>query len=151
MRNLSYQRQQGVVLIAALAVLIMLTLLAIGAFQAARQEEVISANHVQHSEAFQMAETGVEAILSNTGNFSSALVSDVTIHQEMGDIDVAHSIDATLHLEDSGPVPGYSFGTMVSYKYNLHGEGRLFEGDGATAAQSVIDQGAYILAPVATN
>lgn len=142
-------KQQGVVLIAALGMLILLTMLGMGAARIALQEERMSASQRLQTVAFDLAETGVEEVVNNPSYLATAISSSVSVTPTLDDITVTHSATAEAELTAITGVPGYSLGQggMVSYQYRVHGEGQMGQSDGVVVARSDLDQGLFRIAP----
>ena len=153
MKIANANRQQGVALIAALGMLILLTMLGMGAARIALQEERMSTSQRLQTVAFQLAETGVEDVVNTPSYLANAISGSVTVSPptmtDMTASGLNFSITQEAELTSITGVPGYSLGQggMVSYQYKLHGEGRMAQSDGVVLARSNLDQGLYWIAP----
>ncbi len=147
------QRQRGVVLIAALGMLILLTMLGMGAARIALQEEKMSTSQRLQSVAFQLAETGIEDVTNTPDYLADAISGSVTITQptlsEMSASGLTFSVAQDAQMAAITGAPGYSLGEggMVSYQFRIHGEGQMAQTDGVVVARSNLDQGLYWIAP----
>lgn len=68
-RNLNTQRQQGMVLITALVMLVVLTMLGLSSMGTNTLEERMAANSQEVNRAFQTAEAGLQMALGNADQF----------------------------------------------------------------------------------
>jgi len=97
------KRQQGAALVVGLILLVVITVLAISGMNTATTELAMARNDQNYENAFQAAETGLEAILAQ-GTWDP--VAGATVTQVINDHD---SVTATLVYEDWSIVPDKAF------------------------------------------
>lgn len=103
----TYKTQQGAALIVGLILLVVITVLAVSGMNTATTELAMARNHQNYENAFQAAETGLEAALA-TGQFNTLATTTVT--QDINDHD---SVAAAITYEDSTMVPDKAFSLGV--------------------------------------
>ena len=105
--RISYSRQRGAALVVGLLLLVVITVLAISGMNTATTELALARNDMAYENAFQAAETGLEAALA-TGQFNTLATTTVT-----QDINYHDSVAAAITYEDSTIVPDKAFSLGV--------------------------------------
>ena len=103
----SYKSQQGAALVVGLILLVVITVLAVSGMNTATTELAMARNNQNYENAFQAAETGLEAALA-TGQFNTLATTTVT-----QDINYHDSVAAAITFEDSTMVPDKAFSLGV--------------------------------------
>lgn len=103
----SYKSQQGAALIVGLILLVVITVLAVSGMNTATTELAMARNNQNYENAFQAAETGLEAALA-TGQFNTLATTTVTQN-----INYHDSVAAAITYEDSTMVPDKAFSLGV--------------------------------------
>ena len=103
----SYKSQQGAALVVGLILLVVITVLAVSGMNTATTELAMARNNQNYENAFQAAETGLEAALA-TGQFNTLATTTVT-----QDINYHDSVAAAITYEDSTMVPDKAFSLGV--------------------------------------
>ena len=103
----SYRSQQGAALVVGLILLVVITVLAVSGMNTATTELAMARNDQNYENAFQAAETGLEAALA-TGQFNTLATTTVT-----QDINYHDSVAAVITFEDSTMVPDKAFSLGV--------------------------------------
>ena len=103
----SYKSQQGAALVVGLILLVVITVLAISGMNTATTELAMARNDQNYENAFQAAETGLEAALA-TGQFNTLATTTVT-----QSINYHDSVAAAIAFEDSTMVPDKAFSLGV--------------------------------------
>jgi type IV pilus assembly protein PilX len=101
--NVQIGRQSGAALIVGLILLVVVTVLAISGMNTATTELAMARNNQSYENAFQAAETGLEAALAQ-GRFDTA--ADVTIVRDINEND---RVTATIQFEGATLVPDRAF------------------------------------------
>ncbi len=99
----NFYEQQGAALVVSLVLMVVITVLAISGMNTATTELAMARNHQNNENAFQAAETGLEALLAQ-GTWDT--VAGATVTQEINTHD---SVTATLVYEDWSIVPDKAF------------------------------------------
>ena len=99
----SYKSQQGAALVVGLILLVVITVLAVSGMNTATTELAMARNNQNYENAFQAAETGLEAALA-TGQFNT--LATTTVAQS---INYHDSVAAAITYEDSTMVPDKAF------------------------------------------
>ena len=114
------QSQQGAALVVGLILLVVITVLAISGMNTATTELAMARNDQNYENAFQAAETGLEALLAQTtfDPVAGATVTQVIAGQGGTSQD---EVTATLVYEDMGipPDEAYSFGTNAPVAHHF--------------------------------
>ena len=103
----SYHGQQGAALVVGLILLVVITVLAISSMNTATTELAMARNDQNYENAFQAAETGLEAALAS-GQFSTLATTVLNPY-----ISTHESVTATVEFEDSSIVPDKAFSLGV--------------------------------------
>jgi len=103
MKMMTHNKQQGAALVVGLILLVVITVLAISGMNTATTELAMARNDQNYENAFQAAETGLEAALSQLA-FDPVLGATVT--QIINEHD---SVTATIIYEDWSIVPDKAF------------------------------------------
>ena len=101
-------RQSGAALVVGLLLLVVITVLAVSGMNTATTELAIARNDQGYENAFQAAETGLEAALAQ-GVFNT--VANTTVAQTIGDTNDSYSTD--IQFEDETLVPDRAFSLGV--------------------------------------
>lgn len=151
MKNLraSPQRQQGVVLIVCLLVIVIVTLIASAVSQTSGFEERMAANAQTYNRTFQAAETAVEyGVDQETLMFEATDASDgysTTVNVPLSTNGV--SATAQTWFRGEGIAPGNSIGTASTFRYEVQAEGKMTD----LNASTLIRQGFYRVSFVAST
>ena len=103
----SRQRQSGAALVVGLLLLVVITVLAVSGMNTATTELAIARNDQGYENAFQAAETGLEAAISQ-GSFNT--LANTTLTQTIGSKD---SVTSVVAFEDETLVPDRAFSLGV--------------------------------------
>ena len=106
-RQTIYRKQQGAALVVGLILLVVITVLAISGMNTATTELAMARNDQNTESAFQAAETGLAAALSQ-GAFNTLAGATVTQY-----ITSHEQVTAQIAFEDSTPVPDRAFSLGV--------------------------------------
>ena len=135
------ERQQGVVLIVCLLVIVVVTLIAGTAMKTSGVEEKMAANAQTYNRTFQAAESAVELAFNNdTLMFESIDASDglsSVVSASIGSDGVTAS--AQTEFRGEGIAPGNSIGSASTFMYEVIGTGEM----DSMNASTVIRQGYY--------
>ena len=153
MKSLQLPRnQKGAALVVGLILMVVITVLAISGMNTATTELAMARNNQNYENAFQAAETGLEAALSQ-GFFNT--LATTTIVQN---INAHDSVTAQILFEDSTLVPDRAFSLGVgsgiaAYHFNAvsTAESKRDTGGGTTDrdASAVHTQAFYVVGPEA--
>ncbi len=113
-RMTSYKKQNGAALVVGLILLVVITVLAISGMNTATTELAMARNDQNTENAFQAAETGLEAALAQ-GRFDTLATTTVTQN-----ITANESVSATIQFEDSTLVPDRAFSLGVGSGINAY-------------------------------
>ncbi len=113
-RMTSYKKQNGAALVVGLILLVVITVLAISGMNTATTELAMARNDQNTENAFQAAETGLEAALAQ-GRFDTLATTTVTQN-----ITANESVSATVQFEDSTLVPDRAFSLGVGSGINAY-------------------------------
>lgn len=113
-RMTNYKRQDGAALVVGLILLVVITVLAISGMNTATTELAMARNDQNTENAFQAAETGLEAALAQ-GRFDTLATTTVTQN-----ITANESVSATIQFEDSTLVPDRAFSLGVGSGINAY-------------------------------
>ncbi len=113
-RMTSYKKQNGAALVVGLILLVVITVLAISGMNTATTELAMARNDQNTENAFQAAETGLEAALAQ-GRFDTLATTTVTQN-----ITANESVSATIQYEDSTLVPDRAFSLGVGSGINAY-------------------------------
>ena len=113
-RMTSYKKQNGAALVVGLILLVVITVLAISGMNTATTELAMARNDQNTENAFQAAETGIEAALAQ-GRFDTLATTTVTQN-----ITANESVSATIQFEDSTLVPDRAFSLGVGSGINAY-------------------------------
>lgn len=103
MKTMTHNKQQGAALVVGLILLVVITVLAISGMNTATTELAMARNDQNYENAFQAAETGLEAALSQQ-SFDPVAGATVTAI-----INTHDSVTATIVYEDWSIVPDEAF------------------------------------------
>ena len=106
-RQVIYKKQQGAALVVGLILLVVITVLAISGMNTATTELAMARNDQNTENAFQAAETGLAAALSQ-GGFDTLAGAQVTQY-----ITSHEQVTAQIQFENSTPVPDKAFSLGV--------------------------------------
>lgn len=145
----SCKTQQGAALVVGLILLVVITVLAVSGMNTATTELAMARNDQNYENAFQAAETGLEAALA-TGQFNTLATTTVT-----QDINYHDSVAAQVTYEDSTMVPDKAFslgaGSGISaYHFVATSTAKSARDPGTTTARdssAVHTQAFYIVGP----
>lgn len=142
-------KQQGMVLIVCLLVIVIVTLIAGTAMRTSGLEEQMAANAQTYNRTFQAAESAVElAFNDDTMMFESIDASDALssiVSSSIGSSGVTAS--AQTKFRGEGIAPGNSLGSATTFMYEVIGTGEMASMNAAT----VIRQGYYRVSFVAST
>ncbi len=149
----SHRQQQGAALVVGLLMLVVITVLAISGMNTATTELAMARNDQAYEDAFQLAERGLEASLSQ-GRFNTAGMAPLTQY-----VTSSHAYTATIQYEDSTLVPDKAFslgvGTGISayhFVATSQAEFRRVAGDVTDRdAEATHTQAFYIVGPGAST
>ncbi len=113
-RMTTYKKQNGAALVVGLILLVVITVLAISGMNTATTELAMARNDQNTENAFQAAETGIEAALAQ-GRFDTLATTTVT-----QTITSYESVSATIEFEDSTLVPDRAFSLGVGSGINAY-------------------------------
>lgn len=113
-RMTSYKKQNGAALVVGLILLVVITVLAISGMNTATTELAMARNDQNTENAFQAAETGLEAALAQ-GRFDTLATTTVTQN-----ITANESVSAMIQFEDSTLVPDRAFSLGVGSGINAY-------------------------------
>ncbi len=102
-----HNRQQGAALVIGLVLLVVVTVLAVTGMNTATTELAMARNHQNYENAFQAAETGLEAAISR-GVYSTVGTVNTTANINAND-----SVSLMIQYEDSTLVPDRAFSLGV--------------------------------------
>ncbi len=115
MQNMTnYKKQRGAALVVGLILLVVITVLAISGMNTATTELAMARNDQNTENAFQAAETGLEAALAQ-GRWDTLATTTVT-----QTITSYESVSATIQYEDSTLVPDRAFSLGVGSGINAY-------------------------------
>jgi hypothetical protein len=132
--------QSGAVLIAALLILLVLTVIGVAALRTGTFQERMALNTQERSAAFHAAETAIRRMIFDDPKYEEAITDHTPPPQAFGSYHAAlYSGSVTIssatltYLDDFGALPaGYSVGSFVAHRFTIEGEGRR-AGSRATA------------------
>ncbi len=146
---LNFPRQQGVVLVVCLLVILVVTLIAATMIKTSAFEEKMAANAQTYNRTFQAAESAIElAINTDSMMFDAIDASDnlsAIVTASMGTSSVTAS--AQTKFIGQGIAPGNSIGSASTFMYEVHGTGAMAE----VNATTMIRQGYYRVSFVASS
>lgn len=138
-------RQPGIALVAALVLMLVLTLLAASAMEMARIDLVTAGSVGDHRVAFERAEAGIASALASLPSQAAAAPPCAAGPGLAADVSVEDAAGARAWLCLVGRTPplagGTSPGHLVLWHYEIVAEGRH------GSARSVHRQGAWLAAP----
>lgn len=141
-------RQQGAALVVGLILMVVITVLAISGMNTATTELAMARNDQSYEYAFQAAETGLEAALSQ-GSFDTLV--NVNLTQTVNPHD---SVTAIVSFEDTTMVPDRAFSMgagsgIAAYHFNAvaTAESRFAAGGTDKDASAVHSQAFYVVGP----
>lgn len=141
-------RQQGAALVVGLILMVVITVLAISGMNTATTELAMARNDQSYEFAFQAAETGLEAALSQ-GSFDTLV--NVNLTQTVNPHD---SVTAIVSFEDSTMVPDRAFSMgagsgIAAYHFNAvaTAESKFAAGGTDKDASAVHTQAFYVVGP----
>lgn len=136
-----HSRQQGVVLIVCLLVVVVVTLIASAVTRTSGYEEKMAANTQTYNRTFQAAETAVEyGIDADSMMFEATDAGDgmsTTANISLNTPGVTAT--AQTEFKGEGIAPGNSLGTVSTFRYEVHAEGKMTD----LNASTLIRQGFY--------
>jgi Tfp pilus assembly protein PilX len=151
-RTDGYRRQRGTALVVALLMLLVITLLAVGAMNSATAELVMAGNEQHRQAAFQAAETGIEQTVI-TGGFIPGAADEVHNNVAVSG-STTDTYNTTLHSDLAGAaqpaVWGSSWNSFSTYDFTITSTGS-FLGTSVRSAQSTHSQGIAVLAPASAQ
>lgn len=145
-------RQDGAALVVGLILMVVITILAISGMNTATTELAMARNDQSYENAFQAAETGLEAALAQ-GSFDTLV--NVNLTQSVNAYD---SVTAIVNFEDTTIVPDRAFSMGVgsgiaAYHFNAvaTAESKYAAGGTDKDARAVHSQAFYIVGPEASS
>lgn len=151
-RNNLPGKQDGAALVVGLILMVIITVLAISGMNTATTELAMARNDQNSENAFQAAETGLEAALAQ-GRFDT--LTNVNITQNVNAND---SVTAVINFEDTTLVPDRAFSMGVgsgiaAYHFNAVATAKSERDPGTTTdrdATAVHSQAFYVVGPEAS-
>ena len=147
------QAQQGAVLIVGLLLLVVITILAVSGMNTATTGLAMARNDQNYENAFQAAETGLEAALSQ-GRFNT--IANTSLTQTIA---THESYTATIEFEDSTLVPDRAFSLgagsgIAAYHFLATSQAASRRAPGSTTdrdSTAVHTQAFYVVGPEASS
>lgn len=135
------RRQKGVILIASLVVIVIITIIASAIVRTSSYEEKMSANMQTYNRTFQAAESAVETAIDNETLMFEATDANDDLSSVLAVPLGTSGVTATAQTEfiGEGIVPGNSLGTVSSFRYEVLATGEMTNFDAST----LIRQGFY--------
>lgn len=147
MKPATFKRQKGAALVVGLILLMVLTLLAISGMNTATLELQMAGNAQFSQNAFQAAETGIEAAM-NSGAYNTNVVQTINRTASAGSTTDEYQTSTQFHSQNGAtPVPtgGYSLGAGTGFQaYHFDIEST---GTSSRDARSIHTQSFYVVGP----
>jgi type IV pilus assembly protein PilX len=142
-------REQGMVLIVCLLIIVVVTLIAGTAMKTSGVEEKMAANAQSYNRTFQAAESAVELAFSNDNMMFEAIDATDGLSSVASTAIGSDGLTATAQTEfrGEGIAPGNSIGSATTFMYEVIGTGELESMNTST----VIRQGYYRVSFVGGN
>jgi type IV pilus assembly protein PilX len=151
MNNATFKRQQGAALVVGLILLVVITVLAVSGMNTATTEIAMARNDQNYENAFQAAETGIEAALGQ-GAFNT--LAGTTVSQTINSHD---AVTAEIQFEDTTIVPDRAFtlgagSSVAAYHFLATSQAESKRAPGSTTdrdSTATHTQSFYIVGPSA--